>query len=82
MIAAAGALQAFELRHVQTLSGAAALSGTHLGIAFGAALISGIVAIRLVYRVLGRQRFSDFAFYCWPAGLLFLLYLALKGGGR
>ncbi|CAN5771333.1 undecaprenyl-diphosphate phosphatase [soil metagenome] len=40
-----------------------------------AAGISGILAIRLFVMLLRRQNFHTFAYYCWAAGGLFLLYM-------
>lgn len=72
VIAAAAALQLLT----ETLD--RELSGEALVIAFLAAFGSGIVALHLVHRVLIGRRFTDFAFYCWIAGALFLAYLALR----
>jgi undecaprenyl-diphosphatase len=44
---------------------------------FLASFVFGALAIQLVFGVLARRRFSDFAFYCWAAGALFLAWLAL-----
>ena len=44
---------------------------------FLASFVFGALAIQLVLGVLARRRFSDFAFYCWAAGALFLAWLAL-----
>lgn len=73
VIAAAGALQAVDVARE-----APGLSGAALAVGFGASFAFGILAIHVVYRLLAHQRFSDFAFYCWPAGVLFLAYLALR----
>ena len=54
-------------------------AGAALAAGFGAAFVFGVAAIRLVYRLLARRRFSDFALYCLPAGALFLLYAWLRG---
>ncbi|MFN2433496.1 MAG: undecaprenyl-diphosphate phosphatase [Gemmatimonadota bacterium] len=54
------------------------LGARALTIAFCAAFAAGIVALYAVYHVLRGQRFSDFAWYCWPAGGAFLLYLTLR----
>jgi undecaprenyl-diphosphatase len=75
VIAAVGLLQALDMQGIE-----ANLSAASLVIGFSAAFVFGIIAIRLVYRLLTNYRFGDFAFYCWPAGLLFLLYLAARGG--
>jgi undecaprenyl-diphosphatase len=40
-----------------------------------AAGLSGILAIRLFVALLRRQNFHVFAYYCWVAGGLFLLYM-------
>lgn len=44
-----------------------------------AALVSGVLAIRFFVALLKRQSFHAFAWYCWAAGALFLLYV--HGGG-
>jgi undecaprenyl pyrophosphate phosphatase UppP len=44
-----------------------------------AAGVSGIVAIRFFVILLKRQNFYVFAWYCWAAGALFLLYLRNTG---
>ena len=74
VIAAAGLLQARDAA-VGNVGGPGAMA---LAAGFASAFVFGVVAIRVVYRILAHHRFSDFAFYCWSAGLLFLLYLALR----
>ena len=43
-----------------------------------AAAVTGVVAIRSFVALLRRQTFHSFAYYLWPAGVGFLLYLALR----
>ncbi|MGH7476148.1 MAG: undecaprenyl-diphosphate phosphatase [Longimicrobiales bacterium] len=60
-------------------SGSVALLGLGALIAgFLAALISGIAAIIALVWLLRRQEFYKFAFYLWPVGSAFLLYLWLR----
>ncbi|MBA2565620.1 MAG: undecaprenyl-diphosphate phosphatase [Gemmatimonadetes bacterium] len=73
VILAAVALQAVE---IQGSTGGFTPSAMIIG--FVSAFVVGVFAIRAVYRLLAHSRFGDFAFYCWPAGTLFLLYLALR----
>ena len=73
VIAAAAGLQAVEIAGHPPEIGP-----EQLAIGFGSAFAFGILAILLVFRVVAHHRFSDFAFYCWPAGLLFLLYLVAR----
>jgi undecaprenyl pyrophosphate phosphatase UppP len=40
-----------------------------------AALLSGIVAIMLVFRLLARRGFSEFGWYCWAAAAAFGAWL-------
>lgn len=47
------------------------------GLGFLSSFVFGAVAIQVVFGVLARRRFSDFAFYCWGAGALFLAWLTL-----
>ena len=54
--------------------GAAALAA-----GFIAALISGILAIRLLIWLLRKQTFYVFSYYLWIAGGLVLIYLGLRG---
>ncbi|MDQ3389281.1 MAG: undecaprenyl-diphosphate phosphatase [Gemmatimonadota bacterium] len=48
-----------------------------LVIGFIAAAGSGVLAIRFFVALLRRQNFYTFAWYCWVAGALFLLYLRM-----
>lgn len=44
-------------------------------IGFVSAAVSGVVAIRFFVALLRKQNFYAFSWYCWAAGLLFLLYM-------
>jgi undecaprenyl pyrophosphate phosphatase UppP len=44
-----------------------------------AALLSGIVAILLVFRLLARRGFPLFGWYCWAAAAAFGMWLWLQG---
>lgn len=46
-----------------------------LAIGFIAAAVAGVLAIRFFVALLRKQNFYNFAWYCWPVGVLFLLYL-------
>jgi undecaprenyl-diphosphatase len=70
VIAGAGLLVAPE-----ALAEAQAGRAGSFALGFLAAFVFGAVAIRVVFGVLARRRFSDFAYYCWAAGALFLGYL-------
>jgi undecaprenyl-diphosphatase len=69
-IAGAVVLQAGELR-----TAAAAGSGFVYMVGSVAALLSGIVAIMLVFRLLARRGFSEFGWYCWAAAAAFGAWL-------
>jgi undecaprenyl-diphosphatase len=61
---------------LRDLDGLAIEAGpTALIVGFMAALVSGIAAILMLLWLIRRQNFHAFAFYVWPVGLLFLLYL-------
>ena len=62
-ILGAAALQVPDLAH-----GAPAVGAVPLALAFLAALVSGIVAIRLLVALLARRAFYRFAPYCWVVG--------------
>ena len=68
-ILGAAALQVPDLMHAAPAVGAAPLVA-----AFAAALISGIVAIRLLVALLARRAFHRFAPYCWIVGALVLVW--------
>ena len=42
------------------------------------ACLTGILAIRTLIILLQRRAFHAFAPYCWAAGVLFLVYLAMR----
>jgi undecaprenyl-diphosphatase len=69
-LAGAVVLQAGELR-MATAAG----SGFVYMVGSVAALLSGIVAIRLVFRLLARRGFSEFGWYCWAAAAAFAAWL-------
>ena len=59
---------------------AAADSATLLACGMGSltAGLSGLVALRWFVRLIESQRFHVFAYYCFPVGLIFLAYIALR----
>ncbi len=57
---------------------AAGLSTGALLAGSAAAAVTGVLAIRSFVALLRRQTFHSFAYYLWPAGVGFLLYLALR----
>ena len=72
------------------ISGGALLSATELAAASGdvaaalsiggaGALLSGLAAIWLFVRLLRTQHFYRFAYYVWPVGALFVLWVTLRG---
>ena len=69
-IAGAAVLQVPEMA-----GGTAAIGPVPLALAFGAALLSGIAAIRLLVRLLARRAFHRFAPYCWVLGVLTLAWV-------
>ncbi|MGH7566622.1 MAG: undecaprenyl-diphosphate phosphatase [Gemmatimonadota bacterium] len=73
-IAGAVVLQSGELQ-----SAAAAGSGLAYMAGWVAALVSGIVAIMLVFRLLARRGFSHFGWYCWAAAAAFGTWLWFRG---
>ena len=73
-IAGAAVLQAAEIGESWRRVGGASLAA-----GFAAALVVGVLAIRTLVWLLRRQAFHAFAYYVWPVGALFLLYLALRG---
>jgi undecaprenyl-diphosphatase len=73
-VAGAAVLQVPEL-----VAGTASAGAGPLAVSFVAALVSGILAIRLLVWLLGRRAFHRFAPYCWLLGG-FTLAWALFGG--
>jgi len=55
-------------------AGTAAAGPGPLALAFVAALVSGVAAIRLLVRLLARRAFHQFAPYCWTLGILTLAW--------
>jgi undecaprenyl-diphosphatase len=73
-IAGAIVLQTGELQ-----AGLAAGSGTVYLLGWGTALLAGLVAIALVFRLLERRAFAHFGWYCWAAAAAFGTWLLLRG---
>ncbi len=73
VIAIAGA----AVRMLPELAGVSGEGAAALGLAGGAALLSGIAAIWLFVRLLRSQVFHRFAYYAWAVGAGFLAWLAL-----
>jgi undecaprenyl-diphosphatase len=67
-IGGAAVLQATDL------SGAPAVDGPLIA-GFVAALVAGIIAIKSLVWLMRHQQFHHFAWYVWPAGLVFLAWL-------
>ena len=67
---AADVLQVGELQ-----AAAVAGSGAVLLAGWTAALVSGVVAIALVFRLLARRSFRLFGWYCWAAAAAFAAWL-------
>lgn len=68
-------------------SDAMAATAAHTGVApllvgFAAALVSGVLAIRIFVRFLESRRFHHFAWYCWGVGSAYLFAAALLPGLR
>ncbi|HEX7119720.1 MAG TPA: undecaprenyl-diphosphate phosphatase [Longimicrobiales bacterium] len=55
------------------------VGGAPLAVAFISALVSGVLAIRLLVWLLRKQTFYVFAYYLWITGGLFLIFLGLRG---
>lgn len=71
-IAGAAVLQLGELEGL-TIGWAPLAAG------FLAALVAGVAAIQSLVWLLRRQAFHHFAYYLWPAGLLFLYLVSTRG---
>lgn len=54
--------------------------GGQLALGAMAAFVSGLITIRLVFRLLERREFRRFGFYCWAVALAFGAYLLLRPG--
>ena len=63
------------LQWPEMAAGTAAVGPAPLALAFVAALLSGIAAIRLLVRLLARGAFHRFAPYCWTIGVLTLAWV-------
>ena len=74
VVAIAGA----AVRMLPELAGVAVGERAALGVASVAALVSGLAALWLFVRLLRNQAFHRFAYYVWPAGAGFLVWLALR----
>ncbi len=75
-ILGAGLLQ---LRHA---GGSGGPGAAVLGAGFAAALVAGVLAIRLFVRMLQTGAFYRFAWYCWAAGSAYLVAAAFQPGLR
>jgi undecaprenyl-diphosphatase len=73
-VAGAIVLQASEMR-AATEAG----QGLAYSVGWAAALVSGILAIMLVFRLLARRAFPLFGWYCWAAAIGFGAWLWLRG---
>ncbi len=68
VIAGAAALKLSDLGEASQAIGA-----TPLWVAFAAAALSGVVAIRIFLGLLARRSFHRFAYYCWTVGVGYLV---------
>lgn len=73
-VAGAIVLQAGEMR-AATQAG----QGTAYAVGWAGALVAGVLAIVLVFRLLARRAFPLFGWYCWVAALAFGAWLWLRG---
>jgi undecaprenyl-diphosphatase len=62
----------------ELLEAGATTAAMPMGVGAALAALSGLAALALFVRVLARQRFYAFAYYCWAVGAGFLAYLALR----
>jgi undecaprenyl-diphosphatase len=77
------AIVAAALFQLEDVAGAGAAIGVlPIAVAFLAALVSGVLAIRLFVSMLTRQTFHRFAYYCWTVGTLYLAAAWLNPGLR
>jgi undecaprenyl-diphosphatase len=81
VIAGAAALEIPKLRHLQVAAGGAAVSGGTLWIAGIVAGVTAYASTAFLMRYFRNQEenpaLDPFAYYCWAAGVLFLLLLVL-----
>lgn len=66
------AISGAALLQISKIDQAGAIGVLPLGLSFGAALFSAVLAIRLLIAVLERKSFHRFAAYCWIIGLFTL----------
>lgn len=76
VVAIAGA----AVRALPELSGASPQALSGLALAFAAAFVAGVLAIRVMVRLLRSQHLHRFAWYTWAVGAGFLLWLAVATG--
>jgi undecaprenyl-diphosphatase len=74
VIAGAVVLQVGEMRAATVVG-----EGVVYLVGWVAALVSGIVAIMLVFRLLARRGFPLFGWYCWAAAAAFGTWLWFRG---
>ncbi len=67
-------LGAAVLQVPDALNAGAGLSPGALAVGFVAAAVSGVLAIRFFVALLRRRNFYVFAYYCWAAAALFLVF--------
>ena len=70
------------LLQLRDASGAGGAGTAVLGAGFVAALVAGVMAIRLFVRMLQTGAFYRFAWYCWAAGSAYLVAAAFQPGLR
>lgn len=68
------------LLEADAMAATAGSAGLALVVAFGAALVAGVVAIRLFLRALELRVFYRFGYYCWAVGGAYLLAAWLLPG--
>ncbi|HHV71963.1 MAG TPA: undecaprenyl-diphosphate phosphatase [Clostridia bacterium] len=56
-------------------TGAGAMPLGHLGIVFISSALSGLLAIKLLLRILKKESLKPFSFYCWALALVILILL-------
>ena len=70
------------LLQLRDAGGAGGPGAAVLGAGFAAALVAGVMAIRLFVRMLQTGAFYRFAWYCWAAGSAYLVAAAFQPGLR